>query len=476
MSWPKEGLFAGLGLCAVIALTASDPVCGRNLKAETVMKIDAPFTVAAVGDIIMPQPLYDQDPRFQKLVDIMRRSDVGFANMEMSLVDFRRFHGPVQGTEAPLDTGEAIKAMGINIVNHANNHTFDGGVAGMVSTDQALDKLGIAHAGTGMNLQEARAARYLETPKGRVGLVGIFAVDDVSEYGPGYARTEATYRNGDLAGAPGVDPLRLTAYHVVSPGQLRILEGLSRSIYGDAGDHSDTTPQGSPERFRFFDEWYQAGSSPGDIHYEMNPQDEADILSSIRNAKVYSDFVIVAIHVHQSSSYRTLLAGLRLGLKEGLDHATPDFLVRLAHESIDSGADMFVAEGVHALRGVEIYHGKPIFYGLSNFVFQFGLQFGPSYDVLDNERHLAALENPASQVTVLTQSKFENGRLSEVRLYPVALGGAARPLSRMGIPLLPDSQGARRILQALQKYSESFRTRIGIEGDVGIIRVGPAGR
>lgn len=148
----------------------------RDVKAETVMKISAPLTVAAVGDIIEPQPLYSSDPGFQKLIDNIRKADVGFGNMESTLVDFRHFQGAVAGTEAPLEMGEAIKAMGITIMNHANNHTFDGGVNGMISTDEMLDKLGIVHSGTGRDLQEARAAHFQETPKGRVGLVGMFSV------------------------------------------------------------------------------------------------------------------------------------------------------------------------------------------------------------------------------------------------------------------------------------------------------------
>src|SRR6185295_3443500 len=48
----------------------------------------------------------------------------------------------------------------------------------------------------------------------------------------------------------------------------------------------------------------------------------------------------------------------------------PDFLVELAHKAIDNGADAFVGHGPHVLRGVEIYKGKPIFYGLGEFFYQ----------------------------------------------------------------------------------------------------------
>jgi poly-gamma-glutamate capsule biosynthesis protein CapA/YwtB (metallophosphatase superfamily) len=484
----------GLRKLAVIGCAAGHLSCGhhtlaqtaapnaarlsnRDPNAETVMKITAPFTVTAVGDIIEPQPLYSNDPAFQKLVARIRQADVGFGNMESSLVDFHTFQGPVAGTEAPLEMGDAIKAMGITLMSRANNHTFDGGVMGMISTDEALDKLGIVHAGTGRNLQEARAAHYFETPKGRVGLVSLYSVDDSSNYGPNYAKTEATYRNGNIGGAPGLNPLHLTTYHVVSPEQLQTLRQIAGSVYGsrgrDSGGVASAGAAGSVgtagiERFRFFDEWYQGGADVGSLHYEMNPNDEKDILQSVRNGKVYSDFMIVTIHAHQTTNYGAQGIG-------GVDHNAADFVVKLAHDSVDNGADMFVAHGVHALHGVEIYNGKPIFYGVSNFVFQFGLQFGSGYDIMANEKGMSALENPASQETVLTSSRFEGGKLKEVRLYPVDLGGSRRPISQMGIPLTPSPDEAQRILKELQEYSQPFGTKISIEDNVGVIRV-DAGR
>ena len=63
----------------------------------------------------------------------------------------------------------------------------------------------------------------------------------------------------------------------------------------------------------------------------------------------------------------------------------------------------------------------------------------------------------------------------EIRIYPadLGLGEPRRPLSRANIPLTPSSQKAREILEKLQKYSEPFGTKIGIENNIGIIRVPP---
>ena len=461
---------------ALVALAAgawaqgsSSNSAGRTIQGETGMKITAPFTVAAIGDIIEPQPLYSSDPRFMELTDHLRKADVGFGNFESTLVDFRNFQGGIAGTEAPLEMGAAVKAMGITIVNHANNHTFDGGVFGMKSTDEELDKLGIVHAGTGKNLQEARAAVFQETPKGRIGLIGMYSTDDVSTYGPNYQKAEATEWNGKTGGAPGENILHLTTYHIVSPDQLQTLKSVAEQVLGSRGAASATPAEGAPDRFKFFDEWYQAGANPGALSYEMNKRDENATLASIRDGKLMCDFMIVTIHAHQTTTYKSQGVG-------GADHNAADFLVKLAHESLDAGADMFVGHGVHALHGIEIYKGKPIFYDISNFVFQFPLQFGMGGEAMATEKgEPTGLEIAASQESVLVTSHYEGGKLTEVRIYPVDLGGRRRPMSQLGIPMTPSPEDAQRILKEMQDFSKPFGTVISIENNVGVIHVNAAG-
>ena len=462
---------AAVGARAQAAAAQSGPnAAGRTIQSETGMKITAPFTVTAVGDIIEPQPLYSSDPRFVELTDHIRKADVGFANFESTLVNFRNFQGGIAGTEAPLEMGAAVKAMGVTIVNHANNHTFDGGVSGMQSTDQELDRLGIAHAGTGKNLQEARAAAFQETPKGRVGLIGMYSTDDVSNYGPNYQKAEATEWNGKTGGAPGENVLHLTTYHIVSPEQLATLKSLSEQVLGPARGAASATPvEGAPDRFKFFDEWYQAGPNPGTLSYEMNKRDENATLASIRDGKLMCDFMIATIHAHQTTSYKSQGVG-------GADHNVADFLVKLAHESLDAGADMFVTHGVHVLHGIEIYKGKPIFYGLSNFVFQFPLQFGMGGEAMATEKGApTGLEIDASQEGILTTTRYESGKLVEVRIYPVDLGGRRRPMSQLGIPMTAGPEDAQRILKEMQEFSKPFGTIISIENNIGVIHVNADG-
>ena len=82
------------------------------------------------------------------------------------------------------------------------------------------------------------------------------------------------------------------------------------------------------------------------------------VLRNIKNAGQFGDFVVAAAHIHQS---RSILETQHLSTRP------PAFYVELAHQAIDAGADVFVGTGVQTLRGVEIYNGKPIFYGLGEF-------------------------------------------------------------------------------------------------------------
>jgi poly-gamma-glutamate synthesis protein (capsule biosynthesis protein) len=50
--------------------------------------------------------------------------------------------------------------------------------------------------------------------------------------------------------------------------------------------------------------------------------------------------------------------------------ATPEpGQVELAHAAIDAGADLVVGNHAHWPKGIEMYGGKPIFYGTGNFLF-----------------------------------------------------------------------------------------------------------
>lgn len=74
-------------------------------------------------------------------------------------------------------------------------------------------------------------------------------------------------------------------------------------------------------------------------------------LRAIREAEANADLVIVVIH---------------WGVE--LDTQPRDYQVQEAHRMIDAGADVIFGHHAHRLQPMEVYEGRPIFYGLGNFV------------------------------------------------------------------------------------------------------------
>jgi len=430
------------------------PVRHDPLK-ELAMKITQPFTFAAVGDIIIRRPIGEGEPGYQTLVKVMREADMTYANMEGPILDEASFRGPLAG--GPKSVVDELKRMGVRIMTTANNHTLDAGLEGMFETHRLLDEAGIVHAGSGKNLADARQARIAVTPKGTIAAVGMYSIDASSNN-----RSRFTDATADM---PGLNPLHVTPYNVVTAEHMQALKKIRDAIYARSPEvRVPVAPVAVDEpagRLRLFQTAFKVGPRPGDLTYEMDPTDLKGIITSVRVGKQLADFLVVAIHCHQNSFAFQAYSQ---------DHQTPDFLIELAHQVIDNGADAFVGHGVHTLRGVEIYKGKPIFYGVSSFFYHRGAaqevtdpSSGPGIGVNELDDNLE---------TLLTTSRFENGKLVEVRLYPADLGqDRTRPISRGGTPSTPSPEMARRVLEKLQTLSKQFGTTVSIQNGIGVIRV-----
>src|SRR5436309_2939036 len=113
--------------------------------------------------------------------------------------------------------------MGFKLMNRAGNHLMDAGQEGLFETVRLMDQAGLVYAGVGRNLNEARAPRFAETAKGRVGLVGMY-----SEIA-GQSRLAATYQVGITGGRPGLNAINLTRAITVSAEQLAALKRVKDS-------------------------------------------------------------------------------------------------------------------------------------------------------------------------------------------------------------------------------------------------------
>jgi poly-gamma-glutamate capsule biosynthesis protein CapA/YwtB (metallophosphatase superfamily) len=389
--------------------------------------------------------------------------------MEGSLSDTRHFDGPLNGFMGSREVAADLKAMGFDLVNRANNHLFDSEAAGMFATNRLLDEAGVGHAGSGPTLSEAAAPTFLDLAKGRVAYIGMHTPNGVAS-----ERLAASERTGNLGGRPGLNMLHYTDAILVSPQQLADLKRIRGELLESRTKYDNPRQMGRNEpddRIVFpssssgrEDETFRAakpGETPGTLDFTMNRADLARILRSVRNAKKVSDFTIATIHAHQNQS---------VAEEFHLSTRPPAFLIDLAHQTIDNGADAFVGHGPHTLRGIEIYKGKPIFYGMSEFFREMQWELDEEFGQADGSSASRNANGSQSHESILGVSRFESGSLTEVRVYPIDLRYDG-PDSTLGIPRIATGELGKKILERVQRLSKELGTTISIENGVGLIRL-----
>src|SRR5918995_1159492 len=200
-------------------------------------------------------------------------ADLTLANLENPVIRDAVYHPDATTFTGDLRLMPVLEQAGIDGVTLGNNHILDAGTTGLDETMGHLDDAGIAHAGAGMDLAEARRPMIFDLDGMKVGVLSYMGV-------PSYDWAWAT-RN--------------------SPGTAPLLQ-------------------------------------------KMMEQD-------VRRLRNEVDLVVVSPHW-------------------GVEYtATPEpQQVDFAHAAIDAGADVFVGGHAHWPKGIEMYRGKPIYYGVGNFL------------------------------------------------------------------------------------------------------------
>ncbi len=150
------------------------------------------------------QALIEHDPReyleapLATVAPLLAPADAVFTNLEVAVAgpgcDCRPTRDDVFFHGAGPEVLDYLGDIGVSLLSLANNHSWDYGDAGIVSTLEEAAKRGFTHAGTGRTLAEAAAPAYRDVAGLRVGMVALATVNQPPEA----AATEA---------APGVNML-----------------------------------------------------------------------------------------------------------------------------------------------------------------------------------------------------------------------------------------------------------------------------
>lgn len=157
------------------------------------------FCVAVTGQSLIKNDVaHVGDERFVQVLDFLRQGDVVFTNFEATVLG-RHGGWPTKGKyfdyarPAVLDS---LQAMGFNALALANNHAFDLGSAGVLSTLDEVWSRGFLHAGIGTDQTDAMRPGRQRLGARDVTLVAIDA-------GPGPDNMYAENRTPTRPARPG---------------------------------------------------------------------------------------------------------------------------------------------------------------------------------------------------------------------------------------------------------------------------------
>jgi poly-gamma-glutamate capsule biosynthesis protein CapA/YwtB (metallophosphatase superfamily) len=261
------------------------------------------------GDVNLMNVTNPEAP-FVRVANVLRQADVRFANLECC------FYKPAgarsltdEGFYADPTVAKALRVAGFDAVGTANNVNY--GADAITSSLNALDALGVPHSGSGPNSAAAHAPAVIRTAQVTVGF---------------QQRTSVYWPTNHEAGehSAGVAALRgHTAYGVPAHKTRPEIPPMNR-------------PGIPPEVITWADAAYLAR-----------------LRDDIAKLRERCDIVVASHHW-------------------GLHQDVLQYMTEVAHAAIDAGADVVIGHGPHYSLPIEVYKGKPIFYGLGSFSFHTG--------------------------------------------------------------------------------------------------------
>jgi poly-gamma-glutamate synthesis protein (capsule biosynthesis protein) len=434
-----------------------------NLFPKKSIAMPDKMTLVGLGDCILSRRVSVlKDRAFLDLVDLVRSADCAWGNCEVIFVDAD------EGYPAPMGLAmhticepwiaDEFKWMGIDFVGTANNHTKDYGDESVLSTIKHLNRVGIGYAGSGRNLQEASRPRYVDTPGGRVGQVCCDA--SAPEW------WTAAYSSTYTKGRPGLNPLRIDRKIMLDSQSFENLLELRSKLWnitvGQPYQHKEGTVL----------DFYGTKFSKGDnvsMDTITREEDLKRITEALAIARRNSRLVIQSIHSHE-------------GYKKFESPA--QFMQPFARACIDSGADVFFNTGPHLLRGIEIYKGKPIFYSLGNFFFQYETVkqiAAETYQSVNMDRktrdpmkfydvYAKIFKTKTYWESFIPLITYEKATVTEIKLYPVELGFEEDRYHR-GTPVMARKKEGQEIIERLARLSKAFGTTIEYRDGIGIVNL-----
>ncbi|MCA0048325.1 CapA family protein [Mesorhizobium sp. B283B1A] len=401
----------------------------------------SPFTLALTGQSLIYHDIrHVSDDGFATIKELIRQADASFTNLETTILG-RHGGWPMKGTYfqcSPPVVLDNLKDIGFSALALSNNHAFDLGPAGVLSTLEEVDEREFLRAGIGVDASDASKAGIKQLGKRKVALIAMDA-------GPGPATMYAENAAGTRPARPGVNKLDVSRVFEVDDEKFANLRSIQETFLSNSMERGTYTQPDDPRELTSSDEIDFYGTifrrSPENCRRIIfNEQSLRGQLAAIRKASLAGAFVIAYLHHHHwEPDWREV----------------PEWVQFFARSCIDAGANAFASHGAPVLQPIEIYRGAPIFYGLGNFLF-----------------HLPEGEDewssPDIWKSIVATCSFDgNNHLESIYLAPIVIGGEQRLSSNRYherlVPVPASKELAGSMLEDLSRRSQKYGTEIVLE-------------
>lgn len=175
-------LLALLCVAAFILVGCADKIVVTNGKGNAVRgsvvaskefpSFSKEITISAIGDILIHSPVYmdakteggyDFLPMLERVKDTLEASTITVANQETMIGGEELGLSSYPSFNSPFEVGDALKAVGVNVVTLANNHTLDRGEAAIQNAINQWETIDMMYTGAYKDQLDRENLRIYET-------------------------------------------------------------------------------------------------------------------------------------------------------------------------------------------------------------------------------------------------------------------------------------------------------------------------
>ncbi|MGI8939626.1 MAG: CapA family protein [Iamia sp.] len=161
--------------------TAAPPT-GSATTTTTAPPPDTEVSLAFGGDLLLHLPIvevarahgaasglaHDFGPMLAPMAPVLDGADLALCHLEVPLVADGQAISGYPTFHAPRELATAVEGVGYDGCSTASNHSLDGGLAGVTTTLDTFDLLGLGHAGTARSAEEASGPTFYEVAGARI--------------------------------------------------------------------------------------------------------------------------------------------------------------------------------------------------------------------------------------------------------------------------------------------------------------------